>query len=86
MEYLSLFKANYINDIDEKKKEFFLLGFRKIDGVSIAEYKSRFNSDPFNDFAFNKLEADGLIYINKDRILLTKKGIMLANDVFMEFV
>lgn len=70
----------------KKKKEFFLLGFRKIDGVSIDEYKTRFNSDPFNDFAFNKLEAEGLIYINKDRILLTKKGIMLANDVFMEFV
>lgn len=79
-------KEKEIIDIDEKKKEFFLLGFRKIDGVSIAEYKSRFNSDPFNDFVFNKLEADGLIYINKDRILLTKKGIMLANDVFMEFV
>lgn len=54
--------------------------------LALSEYKSRFNSDFFNDFAFNKLEAEGLIYINKDRILLTKKGIMLANDVFMEFV
>lgn len=73
-------------DFEEKKKEYFLLGFRKIDGVSILEYKRRFNSDPLIDFDFQKLISEGLIYINKDRICLTGKGIMLANDVFMEFV
>ena len=76
----------YIAFFEEKKKEYFLLGFRKIDGVSILEYKRRFNSDPLLDFDFQKLISEGLIYINKDRICLTEKGIMLANDVFMEFV
>lgn len=70
----------------EKKKEFFLLGFRLIDGVSLLEYQTRFNSDPLKDFNFKKLEDAGLIYINKDKVKLTQKGIMLANDVFMEFI
>lgn len=72
--------------LEEKKKEYFLLGFRKIDGVSVNEYFNRFNSNPLIDFNFKKLEDEGLIYINKDRICLTEKGIMLANDVFIEFV
>lgn len=71
---------------EEKKKEYFLLGFRKIDGVSINEYKRRFNSSPLDDFNFQSLLEKNLIYIENDRIKLTQKGIMLTNEVFIEFV
>lgn len=86
-------KSYYLNEkeeevisLKEKKKEYFLLGFRKIDGVSILEYKKRFNSNPLDDFDFNLLKEKCLVFIDDDKIKLTKKGIMLTNEVFMEFV
>lgn len=75
----------YISNLD-KKKEFFLLGLRKIDGVSLLIYKELFNSDPYKDFDLDKLLKEELIIIQNDILKLSSKGIMLANEVFMEFV
>lgn len=72
--------------LEEKKKEFLMLGFRKIDGIKISDYQKRFDSNIFEDFNFDKLLKKKLINISDDVISLTKQGIMLANEVFMEFV
>lgn len=73
-------------DLNDKKKEFFLLGLRMLDGVSIKEYKKRFKSDPLEDFDFSYLMNNNLIQINKDIIKVTKKGYMLENVVAKEFI
>lgn len=72
--------------IEDKKKEYFLLGLRKIDGVSLLIYKEYFSSNPYLDFNLEKLIKKNLIVIDKDILKLTDKGIMLANEVFMEFI
>ena len=72
----------------EEKKEYMLLGLRKIDGVSIQEFKKKFIDNPIFLFKdeLNKLSKDELILIDKDRINLTPKGLNLANLVWKEFI
>ena len=73
---------------EEQKKEYMLLGLRKIDGVQISSFKNKFGCNPIMEFKneLNKLTQEGLIKIDLDQIKLTEKGIDLANIVWEEFV
>lgn len=73
---------------DDKRKEFMLLGLRKIDGIKISEFKNRFGENPIYLYRneLNKLSSEKLIIIDEDNIRLTNKGIDLANLVWEEFV
>ena len=75
------------NDEDQKK-EYMLLGLRKIDGIKISSFKNKFGCNPIMEFKneLNKLVEEGLIEIDLDEIRLTLKGIDLANVVWEEFV
>ena len=70
--------SSSIEDIDneEKEKMRIILGLRLLD--TGTEY--------FDDSRVTKLIKDGLLKREKDRIMLTKKGVMLANEVFVEFI
>ena len=76
------------NDIFSKEKEFMLIGLRKIDGVSIQDFKNRFGENPIFVFKdeLNKLVDENLLIIDFDRIKLTNKGLDLANIVWENFV
>lgn len=73
---------------EEQKKEYMLLGLRKIDGVQISSFKNKFGCNPIMEFKneLNKLTQEGLIEIDLDQIKLTEKGIDLANIVWEEFI
>ena len=75
-------------NLEEKQKEYMLLGLRKINGVSIKEFKNKFGENPIYIFRkeLEKLEKMKLIQIDGDEIKLTNKGIDLANIVWQEFV
>lgn len=77
-----------IQDEEMKKKEYMLLGLRKIDGVSISRFEQKFRINPLFYFRFeiSKLEENGLIEVDLDNIKLTKRGLDLANIVWEEFV
>lgn len=77
-----------IQDIDSSKKEYMLLGLRKIDGVNITEFKNKFVDNPIYLFRkeLNKLVKNELIEIDENSIKLTNKGLDLANLVWEEFV
>ena len=74
--------------LEDKKNEFMMLGFRKIDGVDISKFKEKFIDNPIYLYKekLNKLVEEGLIEIDLNNIKLTNKGIDLANLVFEEFV
>lgn len=74
--------------IEDEKKEFMMLGFRKIEGVSISKFKEKFSENPLFLYRkeLNKLVNEGLIVVDLDNIKLTNKGLDLANIVFEEFV
>lgn len=74
--------------LEDKKNEFMMLGFRKIQGVDIARFKEKFIDNPIFLYRekLNKLVEEGLIEVDLNHIKLTNQGIDLANLVFEEFV
>jgi len=81
-----------IVDQNTQMKDFMLLGLRLIrDGVSVArffEWYRKSMGDVFKD-EIKILESQGLIAWEGDlrnKLRLTKRGILVANQVFMQFV
>jgi len=74
--------------IEDMKKEYMLLGLRKIDGVSIQKFEEKFVENPIFLFRneLNKLVEQDLLEVDGDIIKLTNKGLDLANLVWEEFV
>lgn len=74
--------------LEDKKNEFMMLGFRKIEGVDISKFKAKFVDNPIFIYKdkLNKLVEEGLIEIDLNNIRLTNKGIDFANLVFEEFI
>lgn len=94
---LELYLKNKSNDIkiiheeqnlEDMKKEYMLLGLRKLEGISISRFKEKFSENPIYLFRneLQKLVEEELIIIDLDNIKLTNKGIDLANLVWEEFV
>lgn len=75
-------------DMEAMQKEYMLLGLRKIDGVSIQEFKIKFVATPVFLYhsELEKLVNEELLEIDGDMIKLTNKGLDLANIVWEEFV
>lgn len=75
-------------DMETMQKEYMLLGLRKIDGVSIQEFKIKFVANPVFLYhsELEKLVNEELLEIDGDQIKLTNKGLDLANIVWEEFI
>ena len=73
---------------ESKMKEYMLLGLRKIQGIQIQEFKSKFGENPIYLYhkELEKLVNENLVEIDGDNIKLTNKGLDLANLVWEEFV
>ena len=87
-EYLKNQEILEILSIEEKQKEYMILGLRKIEGVQIKSFKEKFGENPIFIFKnqINKLVNENLIEIDGDSIRLTNKGLDFANIVWEEFV
>jgi oxygen-independent coproporphyrinogen-3 oxidase len=81
-------EINEIQNHEGMLKEYMMLGFRKIEGVSISSFEQKFGINPLFYFRFeiSKLEEENLIEVDLDNIKLTSKGLDFANKVFEEFV
>lgn len=73
---------------EEEQREYMLLGLRKLQGVSIQAFQTKFGNHPLKLYAnsLEKLQKENLIEIKKDTIQLTNRGLDLANLVWEEFV
>lgn len=73
---------------DDMKKEYMLLGLRKLEGISINKFKEKFTENPIYLFRkeLEKLVKEDLIEIDLDNIKLTNKGLDFANLVWEEFI
>ena len=96
-EYIKNIKENNIEKnrnieeeqtLENKRNEFMMLGFRKIEGVDIAKFKEKFIDNPIFLYKdkIKKLTDEGLIEVDLNNIRLTSKGLDLANIVFEEFI
>lgn len=64
-----------------------IFGLRKISGISIPKIKEKYGIDLLDKYPeLLKKKDEGLIDIKGDRLMLTKKGIFLGNQVFMVFI
>lgn len=64
------------------------LGLRKKSGLSLQRFEERFGqpfSAIYGDVA-TKLEADGLIQLEDDRLRMTKRGLFLGDTVAEKFI
>lgn len=77
-----------IIDYDESMKEYIILSLRKIEGLNINHFNNKFGLDFIKKYKkeLDKLQAKDLIYLNKNTVSLTKKGIDFANIVWREFI
>ncbi len=79
---------NEIQNQESQEKEYMLLGLRKLEGVQITKFKEKFGKNPIYIFRneIQKLVEQGLLQVDLDNILLTSKGLDLANLVWEEFI
>lgn len=72
----------------ERQGDFMFLGLRRLDGVADADYHRLFGSSFWKDYQkeIDHLLNEGLVFRKDDRLALTKRGLDLANQVFMAFV
>ncbi|MDE6661328.1 MAG: radical SAM family heme chaperone HemW [Anaeroplasmataceae bacterium] len=85
----SYFKGSKTVDpltLRERKQEFMMLGFRKLEGVSIVEYYNRFKTYPKDDFDIDYLYKNRLIEEKNGFIRIKSDKIWLGNLVFEAFV
>ena len=87
-DYKKYQELHEIQKIEDKQKEYMMLGLRKIEGVNIQKFKNKFTDNPLYIFKneINKLVDQKLVEVDLNNIRLTNKGIDLANLVWQEFV
>ncbi|HHW48159.1 MAG TPA: oxygen-independent coproporphyrinogen III oxidase [Clostridiaceae bacterium] len=75
-------------DINGQISEYIILGLRLIRGVDVDKFKMKFETDVFDLFGkqIDRLISRGLIEFNERTLRLTKLGLDLANQVFIEFL
>ncbi len=68
--------------------EFMIMGLRLQEGISRKNFNERFKIDIHDMYGkqIDSLICAGLLYSSGDKICLTERGMMLANQVFVEFV
>ena len=73
---------------DLEIKEAVFLGLRKLDGINLKEWKTRYGLGFFDlfDIKVKKLVELGLLEASKENVKLTRKVLILSNEVFVEFV
>jgi oxygen-independent coproporphyrinogen-3 oxidase len=71
-----------------ERQETLSLGLRRLEGVSRSAYLRRFGTRPEADFPneFAQLRALGLVVDRAGRLLLSERGILFADEVFLRFV
>ena len=83
-----VYEIDEIQSLEDKKREYMLLGLRKLEGVKISNFKEKFVENPIYVYhkELEKLVEEDLIRVDGDRIFLSRRGIDLANLVWEEFV
>ena len=82
------YEIEELQDVEDRKKEYMLLGLRTIEGVSISKFKEKYIDNPIFLYRkeLEKLVEEKLVIIDGDYIKLTNKGLDLANLVWEEFI
>ncbi len=74
--------------LKDQMAEFMFLGLRMMEGISIEEFRTTFQTDLYDVYGdvIHKFIKQELLVDNKERIYLTPKGIDVSNYVMSEFL
>lgn len=86
--YISGFYRNdeTILSIKEKIENEFILGFRKINGISIEDFKNKYSFDLKNLEIVKKLVSEKKLLIKDDFIKINPKYIYTSNSILLNFI
>ena len=84
--YLNKEFKYYKEEMTKRKNEenYFILGLRKLKGVSISEFKKRYNEDI--NFNIEKFVSEGKLIIKDDYIFINEEYIYLSNEILINFI
>jgi oxygen-independent coproporphyrinogen-3 oxidase len=67
--------------------EFMFLGLRMVHGILLAEFSHRFGKQPHEFYPeINDWLEEGLIEQEDGRLRLTRRGFLVADSIFLQFV
>ena len=74
--------------IEEVLGEAMFLGLRLMTGVDTAEFAARYGTKPEQYYKkpIKRLQKQGLVEIENGHLRLTRRGVLLGNEVFMQFL
>jgi oxygen-independent coproporphyrinogen-3 oxidase len=88
--------SNYINGLyikekhelsnKEKIENEFILGFRKINGISISDFNNKYNINLLDIEVIKKLISENKLIVENDYIRINKDYIYISNSILVEFI
>ncbi|WP_160686157.1 radical SAM family heme chaperone HemW [Clostridium sp. C2-6-12] len=84
----SVVEEIHVNDIEDDMEEFMFMGLRMIEGISINEFRNRFNKNIYEVYrdSIEKNIKKELLICNSERLFLSEKGIEISNYVMSDFI
>jgi len=78
----------HVNSIEDTMEEFMFMGLRKLEGISIDEFKLRFRNDIYNVYpnVIDKFMKNNMIILENNRLYLSPEGLELSNQIMCEFI
>jgi oxygen-independent coproporphyrinogen-3 oxidase len=75
-------------DADALEREAMWLGLRLIDGIARGTHRERHGQDPAERHAaeLERLAREGLVEVSSDRVRLTRRGVLFADEVGARFI
>lgn len=72
----------------EEMEEFFFLGLRQREGISLEQARLRWSDPPLNGWIekARRLENDGFLKQAEGRLSLTDRAYLVSNEIFQEFI
>jgi oxygen-independent coproporphyrinogen-3 oxidase len=75
------------SNLQKAAGEFMFLGLRMTSGISLDEFSCRFGKGPMEFYPrIGDCLAEGLMEETSDRLRLTRRGLLVANSIFVNFV
>jgi len=89
--YKEYIKGNYRSNshklsIKEKMENEFILGFRKINGININEFKEKYNMDILSIDVVKKLLKDNKLILDDNYLKINIEYIYTSNSILVEFI
>ena len=71
---------------DDIKEYELILGFRKLKGINLIDYRNKYNEDLLDNPKINKLLKDNKLTLNNDYLSINEEYIYLQNSLLIELI